>query len=148
MNLAKAYTGFFISFFAFASIPCIFRAMTDAPGDGLFLGKRTANAFGLLRINWFHAVLHAVLSLTGFWAIESVERSRTFARLNFAVCTALVVLGRVTKGGTRHIPANTADDIINGWVALMGFVIGFTPLANKTIGRGPEPGSPSAQERG
>ena len=133
LNVAKAYTGFFISFFIFASIPCIFRAMTDAPGKGLFLGKTTANAFGLLRINWFHAVLHAALAAVGFWAIESVERSRQFARLNFVVCAILVFIGR-KFGTTKHIPANGYDDILNGWVGAMGFLVGFTPLAYKTLG--------------
>lgn len=140
MNLAKAYTGFTICFFIFASIPCIFRAMTDASGSGLFLGKQTANAFGVFRINWFHAVLHMALAAIGFTALENADRARQFGRLNFVVCAILVVIGRVSPNGTRHIPANGPSDLLNAAVGGLGFLIGFTPLAYKTIALAQESG--------
>jgi hypothetical protein len=133
MTFARAYTRFFIIFFIAVSIPCVLRPLTDAKGGGLFLGKRTANAFGLFRINWFHAVLHMALAAVGVTALGSTERSRIFARINFIACTILVGIGLSTENGTKHIPANRADDIINSAVGIAGFVVGFTPIAYREL---------------
>jgi hypothetical protein len=129
MTLAKVYSRFSVAFFVFVSLPCVFRALTDSERPGLFLGKETANAFGLFRINWFHAVLHLALGIVGVASFGSTERSRWFGKLNFAVCAALVALGLITDKGTRHVPANTPDDLVNAAVGAAGFVVGFTRLA-------------------
>ncbi|HUG14280.1 MAG TPA: DUF4383 domain-containing protein [Thermomicrobiales bacterium] len=133
MTIGQAYTRFFIIFFTVVSIPCVLRPLTDAKGGGLFLGKRTANALGLFRINWFHAVLHMALAVVGLTALGSTERSRMFARLNFIACAILVAIGLTTENGTKHIPANRADDIINSAVGLAGLVVGFTPIAHREL---------------
>lgn len=133
MTLAQVYSRFSVAFFVFVSLPCVFRVLTDSQKSGIFLGKETANAFGLFRINWFHAVLHLALGIVGVASFTSTERSRAFAKLNFAVCAVLVALGLMTDKGTRHVPANTPDDLVNAMVGAAGFAVGFTRLAYRKL---------------
>jgi hypothetical protein len=133
MKLTRVYTQFMIAFFVFVSLPCIFRPLTDSPKPGLFLGKDTANAFGLFRINWFHAVLHMALAVVGLAALRDDRLSKPFAQLNFVSCAALVGVGLATENGTKHVPANPLDDVVNAAVGAAGFVVGFTPLADLEI---------------
>jgi hypothetical protein len=133
MKLSRVYTQFMIAFFVFVSLPCVFRQLTDSPKDGIFLGKDTANAFGLFRINWFHAVLHMALAVVGVFALSNERLVRPFAFLNFLACAALVAVGLTTENGTRHIPANRWDDIVNAMVGALGFVIAISRLGDREL---------------